>query len=302
MRTPLISLIITNYNYSDYIGQAVESALSQTYQNIELIIINDGSTDKSDYVIKKYLEKNPQIKYINQENLGANVSRNIGIDIAKGEYLFLLDADNWLNEDHIAKLYKTASDTNADIVYTNLQHFGKDNEILEVPEFDIDILKVTNFIDTSTLIKKDSIGRSRFDVWLNRKSSQDWDFFLGLALRGLKIVKAPRNVSLNYRVHNKQHGNSFRTVAKIDQSIEVYNYITSKYQKQFPEQFSTQIKWTNSLVSEYAYAKRATLEMSQEIATKEAQIVALMNSRSYKLGRLATSPWRLAKRAINRLK
>ncbi len=296
---PKVSVIITNYNYGRYLDQAITSVLHQTYKNIELIIIDDGSIDNSDSVIRKYLTDNPSIKYINQENSGANVSRNKGIDTAAGEYIFLLDADNWLNNDHIEVLYEILAKSKADVVYSNLQHFGGDNDILEVPEFDMDILKVTNFIDTSALIKKNSIGKNRFDLWLNQKSSQDWDFFLGLALEGLKIVKAPKKVSLNYRVHDKQRGNSFKSVAKIEQSIEVYNYITNKYYEQFPEQFNAQIKWTNSLVVEYAQIKKEIIQIKQEVAQKEQQISSLINSKSYRIGRVVTDPWRRIKRILN---
>lgn len=298
MKSPLISIIITSYNYGDYVGQAIESALNQTYENIELIVINDGSTDNSDKIIKKYRQKYPNFVYISQENLGANVSRNKGIEAANGEYIFLLDADNWLNEDHIATLHKVALDTKAEVVYTDLHQFGESNMVLEVPAFDIDVLKVTNFIDTSALITKKSIGGNRFDPWLNRKSSQDWDFFLGLALKGLKIVKAPQDASLNYRVHNQQHGNSFKTVAKIDQSIEAYDYITKKYHEQFPEQFNAQVKWTNNLVLEFAHVKKKLLQIEQELDEKEQLVTSVQNSRSYKIGLRITQPWRFAKKII----
>lgn len=298
----MISVIITNYNYGNYIGQAIDSVLGQTYKDVELIIIDDGSTDNSDTVIKKYTKKTPKITYVKQENLGANATRNKGIDMARGRYIFFLDADNWLNDNHIELMYQKMIDTDADVVYSDLQHFGGDDELLQVPEFDLDTLKVTNFIDTSALIDKQSIGENRFDLELNRKSSQDWDFFLGMALKGARVVKAPEQVRLNYRVHEKQHGNNFKSVAKIDQSIEVYRYITDKYSEKYPEEFSKQIRWTNNLVVEYAWVRRVALEESEEFNNRIEEmgglLSAALNSKSYKIGRYITQPYRKASKLI----
>ncbi len=288
-QSPLVSVIVTNYNYAKYVGQCIESAINQTYKPIEIVVINDGSTDNSDQVIKKYTNKHPEIKYINQKNQGANVIRNKGIRLAKGDYIFLLDADNWLNPDHIEKLVKKAKETNADVVYSDLQHFGDDNELFITPEFNLLILKTRNFIDTGSLIKKTSIEDSEFDTNLNRKFLQDYDFFLGLALKGLKIVKA-QGTRLNYRVHEMQGGGNKNTAEKQSQFLEIYKYITDKYTDLYPDQFDSITRFTKDIFLEKEKMHRDVLELRQKLvdlkeenSKLKEQISAIMQSSSWRI-------------------
>jgi len=90
---PLVSVIIPTYNRAEYVCDAIESVLNQTYKNIEIIVVDDGSTDDTKEWIKKYLSSS-KLKYIYQENRGVSSARNTGIKIAKGEYLAFLDSDD----------------------------------------------------------------------------------------------------------------------------------------------------------------------------------------------------------------
>lgn len=269
-----ISVIIVNYNYDQYIGRAIESTLNQTYPNIELIVIDDGSTDDSDTVIKRYVKKHPELKYVHQENKGANKARNKGIELAKGDYIFLLDADNWLDPDHIEKLYKMAQEYDAEVVYSDLQHFGASTERLITPEYDLDYLKVTNYIDTAALVKLKAIGNNRFDLWLNRKFLQDYDFFLGLALKGLRFVKCP-DVSLNYRVHENQNGYQQNNISKLQDYIKNYEYIIGKYTKLYPQEFKSVISLANSLQVDIIHLHQEVSQLHQLNQLLQEQLSAL---------------------------
>ena len=101
----LITVYITNYNYGKYIDKCIQSILKQTYKNIELIIIDDGSSDNSKENLKKY-EKIKKIKIIYQKNKGLNITNNIAIKVSTGRYIIRVDADDWLREDAISSLYK----------------------------------------------------------------------------------------------------------------------------------------------------------------------------------------------------
>ncbi len=93
---PLISVIIPTYNRANFLGEAIESVLSQTYKNLEVIIIDDGSTDDTRQLIEKYTDK--RIIYLYQEHGGTSAARNKGIQEAKGEYIAFLDSDDiWLS-------------------------------------------------------------------------------------------------------------------------------------------------------------------------------------------------------------
>jgi glycosyltransferase involved in cell wall biosynthesis len=103
LNTPLVSIIIGNYNYDRFVGQAIDSGLNQTYKNIEVIVVDDGSTDKSREVISSYGDR---IIPIFKENGGQPSNYNAGFAASKGEIVCFLDSDDWFVEDKIEKLVK----------------------------------------------------------------------------------------------------------------------------------------------------------------------------------------------------
>ena len=122
---PKVSVIIPIYNTALYLSEALDSICNQTLKEIEIILVNDGSTDNSLNILKKY---EPNIILINQENLGQSIARNEGIEIAKGEYVAFVDSDDWVDLDFFEKLYNTAKNHNADIAVAGiirLHKFGK---------------------------------------------------------------------------------------------------------------------------------------------------------------------------------
>lgn len=115
---PLVSAIIPNYNYARYVGEAVESALSQTYSNIEVIVVDDGSTDNSLEVLAQYRDR---IKIIRQENSGVSVARNRGVAESSGDYIAFLDADDvWLPEKIEKQVRRIQSEDSIGIVHVGV--------------------------------------------------------------------------------------------------------------------------------------------------------------------------------------
>ena len=100
----MISIIIPVYNIEKYIEKAIVSVVNQTCPDFELLLVNDGSTDSSYEICKKWEEKDNRIKVISKENGGVSSARNLGMELAKGEYLFFLDGDDWIREDCLEKL------------------------------------------------------------------------------------------------------------------------------------------------------------------------------------------------------
>ena len=204
---PLISVIITNYNYGQYIAKAINSVLTQTYRNIELIVINDGSTDDSDKVIKKTISKYPgrNINYINRENKGVVYTRNEGMKVAKGAYISYLDADDYFNRYYISKSYKVAQESGADVIYPNWHYIGEwlGRDDTNFPEFTPELLQLQKLHCTpASLIKKSAIKDHEFEV---EKVAEDWDFFIGLSLDGatFKLIK---DNPINYRIRQGTRG------------------------------------------------------------------------------------------------
>ncbi len=116
LRQPKISIIIPIYNAERHIGQCLDSVVNQTYKNLEIICINDGSTDDTASILNEYKEKDKRIILINQNNMGNSISRNIGLNKVTGKYLFFVDADDYLMLNIIEKLYNTIIMTKANFV------------------------------------------------------------------------------------------------------------------------------------------------------------------------------------------
>lgn len=114
-----VSVIIPVYNTEKYIKKCLESVLNQSLQEIEIIVINDGSTDKSKEIIEGFAKNDNRIVLINKENEGQSVARNVGINLAKGEYIGFLDSDDWIENDMFKVMYTEAKKFDLDIVICN---------------------------------------------------------------------------------------------------------------------------------------------------------------------------------------
>ena len=112
-----ISIVMTAYNMNQYIGQAIESCLNQTHEDIELVIVEDCSTDDTLSVIESYMKMDDRIKLVvHEKNMGAGWGRHDGINAATGDYFITVDADDWLAPTFIESLVKKAEETGSDIV------------------------------------------------------------------------------------------------------------------------------------------------------------------------------------------
>ena len=107
MSSSLVSVVMPTYNRADFIEQAIDSVLQQSYKNIELFVIDDGSTDGTKVLLEKY-ESDPRFNYIYQQNQGQSVARNHGIKLSSGEYLSFVDSDNAWFLDKLEKLLTVA--------------------------------------------------------------------------------------------------------------------------------------------------------------------------------------------------
>ena len=111
----LISVIIPVYGVEKYIHQCLDSIITQSYKNLEIIVINDGTRDRSDEIAKEYAQKDSRIRIYDYENGGLSVARNRGLDLAKGDYISFVDSDDWLHPDFYMKLAGALETNDADI-------------------------------------------------------------------------------------------------------------------------------------------------------------------------------------------
>lgn len=119
----LVSIIVPVYNVRKYLDRSLASIISQTYENSEIILVNDGSTDGSDKVCERFAEKHRDIvKYISQQNAGLSSARNAGLDIAKGDYITFVDSDDTIEPDLVESMVNIASAHKSDMI---ISKFGK---------------------------------------------------------------------------------------------------------------------------------------------------------------------------------
>ena len=116
MKSELISIIVLVYNTEQYVNKCLNSILNQTYDNLEIIVINDGSTDKSSNKINRLAKKDNRIKVIERENRGRYLSRLEGYKNAKGKYILFVDGDDWIDKRTVEVMHDAIKESKADVV------------------------------------------------------------------------------------------------------------------------------------------------------------------------------------------
>lgn len=170
----IVSVIIPAYNTKKYIAKCLDSTINQTYTNLEIIVIDDGSPDELFRLVEKYKAKDNRIKLYRQDNKGLSGARNKGIENSTGEYILFLDSDDWLERDSIKRLVENIYNNKSDIVmpdrYTEVGMDGKKQEenlftnyeqFTEPREFAVNIMigKGRGWRATSVLYKNDIIKK-----------------------------------------------------------------------------------------------------------------------------------------------
>lgn len=149
----MISIIMSVYNVEKYLDECLQSIFNQTYKDIELIIINDGSTDGSLDIINKYRKKYSNIVYIEQENKGLSEARNLGLSIAKGDYILYIDSDDYIDSNMLQLMIDKIKEDDSELVIIGHREFyddikGKDLDII----LDVDDKKVYTGIEVANMM------------------------------------------------------------------------------------------------------------------------------------------------------
>ena len=169
----LISVIIPIYNSEKYLKKCLDSVISQTYKNLEIILINDGSLDSSGMICLEYADKDKRIKYIEKENEGQSVARNIGIDNANGKFLCFLDSDDYIDEKYLDSAIKVIKENKIDAVIFNYYHVYMDGKAFGERDFSEGIYDLKSESQRYKFLVKVFLPyKCGFEVW-NRIYSAD---------------------------------------------------------------------------------------------------------------------------------
>lgn len=150
-KVPKVSVIVPVYNVEKYLEQCLDSLLAQTLQNIEIICVDDASTDGSLRILKKYVGMHENIKIVcQQDNLGQSAARNLGLSVARGEFIYFCDSDDYLLENTLETLVRRAEKDNLDIVFFDLFPFADDGDELKIQNVRKYYSRNKNYLDTYT--------------------------------------------------------------------------------------------------------------------------------------------------------
>jgi glycosyltransferase involved in cell wall biosynthesis len=195
---PLVSVVIACFNHAQFLSEAIETVMAQTYAPIEIVVVDDGSTDNTAEVAKRY-----PVRLIQQPNQGLAAAGNAGIGASHGEFVMRLDADDRLKSTYVEETLKPLQhDPTIDFVYTQVEYFGARIGTYAVEEFDPETLAERNYIHASALMRRtsfDAVGGYKLDMRGLR--CEDWDLWLSFAEMGLrgKLIARPL---LQYRQYS----------------------------------------------------------------------------------------------------
>ena len=128
---PAISVIVPIYNVEKYLPQCLDSIIRQTFSNIEIICVNDGSTDNSSEILADYAQKDSRIKIVDKKNGGLSSARNAGMKVATGEFISFIDSDDWIDETMLEKLYNNIVFLDTDISICAVHQFDEEKQQLD---------------------------------------------------------------------------------------------------------------------------------------------------------------------------
>jgi glycosyltransferase involved in cell wall biosynthesis len=192
MPPPLVSIVIPCYNQANYLGETVASALNSNYPSLEIIIIDDGSTDGSTDLGRELADSFEHVFFFEQANAGPSVARNHGIRKSSGKYVLPLDADDLITPDYIRKGVEVLeADNEVKVVYCGAEKFGDVQGKWNLKPFSRERLAQGNMIYVSALFRKEDWekvgGFAEEMTW----GFEDWEFWISMLKNGGKVVKLP---------------------------------------------------------------------------------------------------------------
>ena len=252
-----ISIIVPVYNAEEYLKKCLDSLVNQTKKELEFILINDGSTDKSEEIIKTYKDK--RIKYFKNKNQGIGKTRNFGIEKATGKYLMFLDSDDYFSNDACEILWKTAEKEKADLIVFDYYRVEKGN----LNEVKIESFNATNIKDDPNLLLKINLGPCNKIYKTDLIKNNDIKFEESLKYEDtLFVVKAIYNaqkiIKLNRFLHYYMIHEKSETTVRDERVFDILKIVDKirKYLKNDKSIKETVDKLTVQILTNYTIQQR----------------------------------------------
>lgn len=224
------TIIITNYNKAPYIKEAIESALNQTFNDYDILIIDDGSTDNSLEIINEY-KNHPKVSIIAKENEGVITTRNRAIKEAKGKYIVQLDGDDKMGFEFLEWTIPVLnSNENVGIVYCNTEFLGDKSGPWNLGNYTIKKELITNQIVITALFRKEDYLKTEGYSYDFQKGYEDWDFWLSI-IELEKEVRQINKTGFYYRILSDSRNHSFTKEIKTELKSKIYQRHFNLYLK-----------------------------------------------------------------------
>ncbi len=226
---PLVSFIIPIFNTEKFVGRAIESILQQTYNNIEVILVDDGSTDKSGEICKRYAEIDSRVKLVCQRNSGVSAARNAGLDICKGEYVQFVDSDDEIEKKMTETLVNEIKKYNCDIVICGFSLIGHEKKDIRIDTclYDRNEFLILSYTDTKVTPLVWSSCNMIFKNSYLQENNLRFDSFYDIGEDGLftleYIIKCKKVLVLNKIFNNYyRYKKEERVSATMSFPIDIY--------------------------------------------------------------------------------
>ena len=239
MKNPVISVIMPAYNAEKYIGESIESVLSQQYAHWELLIINDGSSDNTQQIIDKYILQDNRIRTFYQENSKQGKARNLGIQNARGEYIAFLDSDDIMFPDRLSYQFQTLVNSNFDMLFNNAYKFSYDYRADNLKDFLVkdEIFKgkaaLNRFLEMNpvpmltVLVRKQALEEvGCFSINPLFENAEDYHLWLKLLQAGKNIFSTDKVVGA-YRLY-EQSTTFYDSLSFVDSVFAITDILKEK--------------------------------------------------------------------------
>ena len=267
MLSPLVSFIIPFFNSGETIQETIDSIFNQSYENFDVWIINDGSTEINALEKLKEFESNPQINILHQENAGPGKARNLAANYSTAEYYVFLDSDDLIYKESLDFLLSEMIETD-DILYGNCSYFGEKSGLKKQTETSTRDILVGNPIALCSLIRASSFDQIKFDENLDKLGLEDWELFISMLSRGMMLRYLNSEPLFEIRVSLQSR--TWQVANK--NSNDVLYYISKKHHK---------------VLYEHYKAIHQELKQEKELIDR-------------KIGQLVMMPYRFIKKIITR--
>lgn len=210
-----ISVVIPAYNAGSTISETIDSVLEQTYQNFEIIVINDGSIDDTKFILNNYSKKDKRVKIYTQENGGVSKARNNGIEKSTGLYISFLDADDLYDSNFLEKMFKKINKKEADVCYCGFDSIPEPRKLKMFNRFTdkkvlINYIKGKIPVHTNTwLIKKKFIENKKIEFPEDISWGEDLEFFYKIVSSTDKITYVPEYLTYYRNQHSENQLSNF---------------------------------------------------------------------------------------------